>query len=65
MEDIPTGVLPIMELGKVAGLRMQLFESMVTICSALLNVDFSKNGRTLESLGLAGMSKEAILNYIL
>ncbi len=64
MEDIPTGVLPIMELGKVAGLEMKLFESMILICEALLGVDFRKDGRTLESLGLAGLTKEEILNHI-
>lgn len=64
MEDIPTGVLPIMELGKAAGLNMPLFESMINICSQFLNIDFKKEGRTLEYLGLKGFSKEEILNYI-
>jgi len=64
MEDIPTGVLPILELGKAAGLEMRLFESMVNICSELLGVDFRINGRTLECLGLNNLSKEEILNYI-
>ena len=36
-EDIPTGVLPIMELGKVAGVDVRLMESMIDICSSLLN----------------------------
>lgn len=65
MEDIPTGVLPIMELGKAAGLEMKLFNSMISICSTLLNVDFRKDGRTLKSLGLENLSKEEILNHII
>lgn len=65
MEDIPTGVLPIMELGKVAGLEMKLFDSMISICSSLLNINFKKEGRTLESLGLKGLSKEEILKRII
>lgn len=64
MEDIPTGVLPIYELGKLAGLRMSLFESMIHICSELLNVDFRINGRTLERLGLHNLSKDEILKFI-
>lgn len=64
MEDIPTGVLPIMELGKAAGLAMPLFESVINISSQLLNVDFKKEGRTLKHLGLEGLSKEEILKYI-
>ena len=63
-EDIPTGVLPIMQLGKAAGVATPLLNSMVNICEALLNMDLHTNGRTLKNLGLAGMSKEEILNFV-
>ena len=63
-EDIPTGVLPIMQLGKAAGVETPLLESMVHICEALLNMDLHANGRSLKNLGLEGMDKEDILNYI-
>ena len=62
-EDIPTGVLPIMELGKAAGVNVPLMEGMVNICSSLLGMDFS-NGRTLKNLGLSGKNKEEILKYL-
>ncbi|MBR5102511.1 MAG: NAD/NADP octopine/nopaline dehydrogenase family protein [Muribaculaceae bacterium] len=64
MEDIPTGVLPIMELGKVAGIETPLLESMVNICEALLGVDLKSKGRTLANLGLAGLNKEQLLKAI-
>lgn len=64
MEDLPTGVQPIYELGVVAGLEMPLFRSMVEICSRLLNIDFINEGRSLKSLGLDGLSKEEIINII-
>ena len=63
-EDIPTGVLPIIELGKAAGVATPLLESMLHICEALLNMDLHSNGRTLKNLGLEGKSKEEILNFI-
>ena len=63
-EDIPTGVLPIVELGKVAGVDVPLMESMINICSALLQIDFRKSGRSLENIGLSNMSKEEILNFL-
>ena len=63
-EDIPTGVLPIMELGKTAGVATPLLESMVHICEALLNMDLHSNGRSLKNLGLEGKSKQEILDYI-
>ena len=63
-EDIPTGVLPIMELGKVAGVETPLLQSMIHICEGLLGQDLHTNGRNLKNLGLSGKSKQEILNYI-
>lgn len=63
-EDIPTGVLPIMELGKAAGIDTPLLESMIHICETLLDMDLHRNGRSLKNLGLEGMSKFEIINYI-
>ena len=63
-EDIPTGVLPIMQLGLVADVPVPLMTSMVNICEGLLNIDFKKNGRTLENLGLGGMNKYEIIDYL-
>ena len=64
-EDIPTGVLPIVELGRVAGVDVSLMESMINICSALLHIDFRKDGRTLGKLGLPNLTKDEILKKIL
>lgn len=63
-EDIPTGVLPIMELGRAAGVETPLMESMIHICEALLGQDLHTNGRNLKNLGLAGKNKQEILDYI-
>ena len=63
-EDIPTGVLPIMELGRAAGVDTPLLASMVTMVEALLGQDLHTNGRTLNRLGLEGKSKAQILDYI-
>lgn len=63
-EDIPTGVLPIIELGEVAGVPVPLMRSMVEICGNLLDIDFREKGRTLEHLGLAGKTKDEIIEYL-
>lgn len=63
-EDIPTGVLPIMELGKAAGVPVSLHESMIKTIEALLDMDLHTNGRTLKNLGLEGKTKEQILHFI-
>lgn len=62
-EDIPTGVLPMMELGRAAGLEMPLMNAMVDMCSALLGVDF-RSGRSLANLGLKGMDVNDIIKYM-
>lgn len=63
-EDIPTGVLPIMELGKAAGVDVSLLASMVNTIEALLDMDLHTNGRSLKNLGLDGKSIEEIFNFI-
>ena len=63
-EDIPTGVLPIMQLGKAAGVETPLLESMIKICEALLNMDLHTNGRSLKNLGIEGMTREEILYFV-
>lgn len=55
LEDIPTGIVPILHLGEMAGVKMPLFRSIVSICSALLNRDFFDEGRSLEKFGLKSM----------
>jgi len=52
LEDIPTGIVPMLNLGEIAGLEMPLFKSVVTICSCLLNIDFYSEGRTLDKFGI-------------
>lgn len=64
-EDIPTGVLPMMELGAAAGVNTPLLSSMVTIVEALLGQDLHSNGRSLKNLGLYGKSKEEIYKFII
>jgi len=62
LEDIPTGILPMMEIAKLIGVKTPLMESVCTISSQLLNKDFNIDGRTLNNLGLANYSKEEFIN---
>lgn len=64
-EDIPTGVLPILELGKAANVDVPLLTSIINIIEGLLDMDLHSKGRSLKNLGLIDKSKEEILNYII
>lgn len=63
-EDIPTGIVPLSELGRAAGIKTPLFDSLITLCSILLDKDFREEGRNLRNLGLEGLTKDEILKKI-
>ena len=63
-EDIPTGFVPLLEFGKMAEIKMPLFESILSICSTLLNMNFSETGRTLKKMGLENCGIEDVFNKI-
>jgi len=63
-EDLATGLVPFVELAEVAGVRTPLMRSLVDIGGALLGTDFWKQGRTLEAMGLAGMNRSQILEFV-
>jgi opine dehydrogenase len=54
MEDIPTGILPMLELGIPARLDLKLMQTVLNMSEALLGENFRTNGRTLAKLGLEG-----------
>jgi opine dehydrogenase len=64
LEDIPTGILPMIEIAKIIGVKTPLMESVCTISSQLLKIDFNIDGRTLNNLGLANYSKEEFINLL-
>jgi len=49
-EDVPTGILPMVELGKISGVPTPLLQSVLHISEALLERDFNVDGRTLKNL---------------
>ena len=60
-EDIPTGLLPMSELARLAGVDTPLMDSLIVLTSSLLDIDFREKGRTLDNLNLSGMSKDEII----
>lgn len=63
-EDVPTGIIPMSELGDAAGIETPIMDSIVEMCSSLLKKDFRKEGRTLKNLGFENMTVEEILKSI-
>ncbi len=63
-EDVPTGILPILELGKAAGLEMPLMTAICNLSGSILNKNFHITGRTLRNLGLENLSLQQIADLI-
>lgn len=62
-EDIPTGLVPLAELGEALGVKTPMMRAVVELGGALLRRDFWREGRSLEKLGLAGMGAQQILQH--
>jgi opine dehydrogenase len=63
-EDVPFGLVPIASLGRAVGAPAPVTEAVVTVCGAAAGRDFVAEGRTVETLGLAGLDAAAILAHV-
>lgn len=64
LEDIPMGLLPMVEFGKLAGVPTERMETVVSLGGFLLKKDFNESGRTLARLGLDKMTVDEINHYL-
>ncbi len=60
LEDVPYGMIPIRDLGKVAGVPTPVTSAVIQIVQTLLQRDLEKEARSLDRLGLKGMDLKAI-----
>lgn len=64
-EDVPCGLVPIAELGRLAGVDTPVMEHLIALAGVLLDRDFKADGRNLKSLGLEGKTVEDIKEMFL
>jgi len=64
LEDIPTGLVPMAHLGRLAGIDVSRTETVIRLGEFLIGQDLTTSGRSLENLGLAGMTIRQIREYI-
>jgi len=62
-EDLPYGLVHRSQLGDLVKVPTPIIDSIINLGSGICESDFWK-GRTLEELGLAGMIKERIMEYL-
>jgi opine dehydrogenase len=59
-EDVPTGLVPMSALGRAAGVPTPAIDALVAVVKVMTGQTFAAEARTLERLGLDGMSVEQI-----
>jgi opine dehydrogenase len=64
LEDVPTGLIPLVELGGAAGLQLPVLSGLVDGARAALGGVRWQRPRTLAALGLSGMTLEAIRSLV-
>jgi len=63
-EDVPMSLVPIASLGKQLGVDVSTTDMIIELGSILHGVDYRAEGRTVERLGLAGLSVKEILRLV-
>jgi opine dehydrogenase len=63
-EDLPYGLVPIASIGDLTHTSTPVIKSLIVLASILNQVDYWKEGRTLEKLGVANLSLSELLNFI-
>jgi opine dehydrogenase len=64
LEDIPTGLVPISYLGRLAGVETPAIDAVINLACQLYNHDFWSSGRNLRSLGLEGLNPSEVREYV-
>jgi len=59
-EDVPASLVPIASIGEMLGVRTPAMRSIIYLASVMHGVDYWAIGRTVDKLGIAGMSVKEI-----
>jgi opine dehydrogenase len=59
-EDVPVGLMPMSALAGAAGMATPAIDGVIRIACAMAGNDFAAEARTLDRMGLAGMSRAQI-----
>jgi opine dehydrogenase len=63
-EDVPFGLVPMSAIGEQLGLDMSTTRSIIQLASSATGLNFWKEGRSLERMGLAGMNVKELVRHV-
>ena len=64
-EDVPFSLVPLSSFAKIAGIRVPVLESAISLASALQGIDYRAVGRLAETMGISGKTVDDVLNLVL
>jgi len=64
LEDIPMGLVPLVAIGKSLNVPVERMETIIKLGEFILGKDLTSTGRTLEKIGLTGMTAAEIRQFI-
>lgn len=62
-EDVPMSLVPISELGRIAGVPTPNMDAVIQLTSTIYQRDFRAEGRNAVNMGIAGMTLEQVAHY--
>ena len=63
-EDVPYGLVPAASLGDMLGVQTPTMKTIIHLASVINEVDYWREGRTVEKLGIAGLNIEKLREYL-
>jgi len=63
-EDVPYGLVPIALLGRQYGIPTPIIGALINLASVINQADYWKEGRSLEELGIVGLSRDELLKLL-
>jgi opine dehydrogenase len=63
-EDVPMSLVPIAALGQRYGVSVRGIDSIIRLACIIHRTDYWRRGRTLEKLGIEGLSVSELMRYV-
>ncbi len=63
-EDVPMSLVPIANLGQQYGVSVRAMDSIIRLACIIHRTDYWRRGRTLDKLGIAGLSVSELMRYV-
>jgi len=63
-EDVGYGLVPMAELGRLAGVGTPTIDALVRLAGVALGIDYRRDGLTLERLGISSKSPAELIRFV-